>query len=78
MFIIKDDVDVEPIINNIVLEMFFFYVVSRKTPNCKDAVMNNNMSQKQSQCSSERKGENNCTKNVVVPSCEVQHHYFNI
>lgn len=64
VFIIKDDVDVEAIINNIVLEMFF-YVVSRKTPNYTDAVINNIMSQKRSQSLSERKGENNCTKNVV-------------
>lgn len=60
----NNDVDVEAIINNIVLEMFF-YVVSRKTPNYTDAVINNIMSQKRSQSLSERKGENNCTKNVV-------------
>lgn len=60
----NNDVDVEAIINNIVLEMFF-YVVSRKTSNYTDAVINNIMSQKRSQSLSERKGENNCTKNVV-------------
>lgn len=67
---IKDDVDVEPIINNIVLEMFF-HVVSRKTPNYTDVVINNIMSQNNHNVRQKGNVKTTVQKNAVVPSCEV-------
>lgn len=67
---IKDDVDVEPIINNIVLEMFFHFV-SRKTPNYTDVVINNIMSQNNHNVRQKGNVKTTVQKNAVVPSCEV-------
>ena len=62
--------DVEPIINNIVLEMFF-HVVSRKTPNYTDVVINNIMSQNNHNVRQKGNVKTTVQKNAVVPSCEV-------